>query len=161
MVMMQEAFRGATGVLIALLVCIWCFTGCLAPTHPDDPTRFARDTSDPPEWYMNPPLSENYIYAVGWSGPTYKPSKARDQALKRAISTLASYAKSHIKNEMLISQDQDRSRSISLTDVQVSGVISGFKIVAERMIFDDGKNRSPPGTVYILLRIPKEDLKLR
>ncbi|MBU0754038.1 MAG: hypothetical protein KJ645_02795 [Planctomycetes bacterium] len=110
---------------------------------------------------MNPPQSEKYIYAVGWSGPTYKPSKAREQALKRAISTLASYAKSQISNQMLITQDMNKTNAISLTDVEVNGAIEGFNIVAERIIFDDGKNRSPPGTVYILLRIPKEDLKLR
>jgi hypothetical protein len=110
---------------------------------------------------MNPPISDRYIYAVGWSGPTYKPSKAREQALKRAISTLASYARSHIKNETVISQDMNKTKAISLTDVNVEGFISGFTIVAERPIFDTGKNRSPPGTIYILIRIPKEKLELR
>ncbi|MHC4941902.1 MAG: hypothetical protein ACYTG7_02675 [Planctomycetota bacterium] len=136
--------------------------GCLtSSSDPDSPSRFARDRSDPPDWYMNPPISDRYIYAVGWSGPTYKPSKAREQALKRAISTLASYARSHIKNETVISQDMNKTKAISLTDVNVEGFISGFTIVAERPIFDTGKNRSPPGTIYILIRIPKEKLELR
>jgi hypothetical protein len=147
--------------LIALGIALLAMS-CLASSgDPDSLSRFARDRGDPPDWYMNPPVSDKYIYAVGWSGPTYKPSKARDQALKRAISTLASYASSHVRNETVISQDMNRTQAISLTDVNVEGRISGFTIVAERPIFDDGKNRSPPGTIYILIRIPREKLVLR
>lgn len=141
---------------VLLLVAV---TGC-ATLDPDSPESFRNDTSDPPGWYSNPPISNAFIYAAGWSRPTYKPSKARDQALKRAVSTLASYAKTFIRSETVISQDMNRTDAISLINADVEGSISNFSIVAERLILGREKGKSPPGTVYILIRIPKSELKL-
>jgi hypothetical protein len=141
---------------VLLLVAV---SGCTA-LDPDSPQRFANDTSDPPGWYQNPPISNDYIYAAGWSRPTYKPSKARQQALNRAVSTLAAYARTHIKSETVISQDMDRTEAVSLINADVEGRISGYTIVAERLILGRESGKSPPGTVYILIRIPKSDLWL-
>ena len=114
-------------VAVLLLVAV---TGC-ATLDPDSPERFRNDTSDPPDWYSNPPISNVYIYAAGWSRATYKPSKARDQALKRAVNTLASFAKTYIRSETVISQDMNRDHILEETGADAALETTDFVFIQD------------------------------
>jgi hypothetical protein len=150
--------RKPLGVATSPLLLIVMAAGCLAP-DPGSPA-YLKDNSCPPRWYSQPPQSEEYIYAVGWSGPTYKPSKAREQALTRAVSRLASQAETFIRSQMVISEDMNRVTALQLTESDIQGKIRGFNVFAEHRCFEGGQHESRPGSVYILIGIPKSELKL-
>ena len=122
---------------------------------------FSNDTACPPGWAVNPPQDEEYIYAVGWSGKTHRPSKAREQALTRAVAMLAAQAEIYIRNEMTVWQDMNKVISAdSLTESEITGKIQGFTIVAERYCLGEDVPQSLEGSTYILIRIPKSRLAL-
>lgn len=144
--------------LLALSAGLLFPSGCAAP-NPDEPD-LSGDDACPPAWAVHPPQSDTYIYAVGWSGRTYRPSKAREQALQRAVAMLAAQAMTYVKNEAVLWQDKDRViASDSLTETQVNGVVKGFTIVAERRCEGPDVPESLRGSVYILIRIPKAVLR--
>ncbi len=122
--------------------------------------------SCPPEWYKIPPNDGDYLYAVGWSGPTHKPSRSREQALTRAMAFLSAQVKVHIKQELVVTQDWDGIQEVSqLTERFIDSKIKGAEIVAEHACFNDGKHSSrdprtknPGGSTYILVRLAKSGL---
>ena len=147
-------------ILSSCLTMLFLLPLACASTNPDG-TDFSDDRSIPPGWAISPPQSDEYIYAVGWSGKTHKPSKSREQALTRAVKLLAAQAEIYIRNEMVLWQDMNRViSSDSLTESAITGKIKGFTIVAERQCF--GKDVPPnlQGSTYILIRIPKSELRL-
>ena len=129
-----------------------CLPGCASTGSGSG--DFSSDTACPPGWAVNPPQDEKYLYAVGWSGKTHRPSKSREQALIRA--------EIHIKNQMVLWQDMNRViASDSLTESEVRGKIQGFTIVAERLCYGEDVPENLVGSTYILIRISKSRLKLR
>lgn len=143
-------------IFFIILSGIWA--GC-ASNDPDSFYYTPSDTSCPPSWYTTPPKSSKYLYAVGWSGPTYRPSKSREQALTRAVARLAQQVETHIKNQMVIRQNLDRvTYSDSLTTSDINAKIKGFTIVAEVASQEGDGPMNRPGSTYILIRIPKSDL---
>ena len=151
--------RKQTVVSSCLFILFVLAAGCVS-TDPDS-IDFSKDTSIPPGWAVSPPQSDVYIYAVGWSGKTHKPSQSREQALTRAVAILAAQAEIYIKNEMVLWQDKDRVRSSdSLTESQIKGNLKGFTIVAERLCFGRNIPKNLEGSTYILVRIPKSELRL-
>ena len=145
-------------VLVPLVFFAVLYSGCASPGAGDGPD-FSHDTAWPPAWAVHPPQSDAYIYAVGWSGRTYRPSKAREQALQRAVAILAAQARIYVKNQMVMWQDKDRViASDSLTESRIQGKVEGFTIVAERRGVGKDVPESDRGSVYILIRIPKKDL---
>jgi hypothetical protein len=51
--------------------------------------------------------------------------------------------------------------SDKLTETEIKGKISGFTIVAEHRCFEGGGHKSRPGSTYILIRIPKSELRMQ
>ena len=146
------------GILLLAVLAVVFGAACAAPRSGHEPD-FSHDTAWPPEWAVHPPQSDEYIYAVGWSGKTYRPSKAREQALQRAVAILAAQARIYVKNQMVIWQDKDRViASDSLTESEIQGAVEGFTIVAERRGIGKNVPERHRGSVYILVRIPKETL---
>ena len=153
---MRAHSRGLAASVILLLLA----AACTATQGGDE--RFRNDDSCPPRWYLNPPQDNDYIYAVGWSDRTYKPSKSREQALTRAISMLAAQARVYIKSQMFIRQNLNGvTYSDQITESEIEGRIQGFTIVAEHRCFDDGKHKNAAGATYILIRIPKSQLVMQ
>lgn len=154
--------RGISVISAFLLLAVFAIQGCgiIGPSlDPDSREFFEKDKTIPPGWATNLPQSDIYYYAVGWSGPCYKPSKTRDQAIERAIQKLAGIAKTHVKNQSVLWEDKDKVRaSDSLTDISIEGIVSGAEVVAERYVLDDKVKTIRPGTVYVLMRIPKSEL---
>ena len=148
----------AAGIgIFVLLVVFW--PGC-ASGDPDSFYYSPDDTSCPPDWYTNPPKSDKFIYAVGWSGPTLRPSKSREQALTRALARLAQQAETHIKSQMVIRQDMNRvTYSDSLTTSDINAKVKGFTIVAEVTSQEGEGPLDRPGSTFVLIRIPKSNLK--
>lgn len=143
--------RTLSGKLVGLSMLLAVLSGCV---------------SCPPDWYMEPPKDDAYIYAVGWSGPTHKPSQSREQALTRAMAFLSAQVKVHIKQELVVTQDWDGIQEVSqLTERFIDSKIKGAEIVYEHACFNDGKHvsrdartKDPGGSTYILVKLAKAGL---
>jgi hypothetical protein len=113
----------------------------------------------PPSWLSRLPASSGKIYAVGYSGPTFKPDDARKYAGEKAVENLAATLRAHVQaytllveNKSGLSLDQF-SRTEDPDQAFLELVRQGAKV--EETWVDAGSVRpgDPPGAAWALASI--------
>jgi len=145
-------------ILIPFIILMGLPVGCKSISGPD-----LSDRSCPPTWYITlPQPDDQFVYAVGQSGPTIKPYRSKLQALQRAIESLAGQAQIYVKSEMVMRENMDKVIfSEKLLESKVRGMIKNYSLVAEHRCIANSDHTCPDGTTYVLLRINKSDLKIK
>jgi hypothetical protein len=117
--------------------------------------------SCPPDWYFDKPADDNYRYAVGKSDPTYVETKAKELAMKSALSDLAWQ-----KSVWVMSLGEYRSTDTGAAGAEKSAHysevdIEGAELVEEHWCDGSWGHQYPKGTYFVLVRIEKSRLLAR
>jgi len=122
---------------------------------------FISCTSCPPEWYTNLPQAEGYIYAVGYSDPTYIESDAVGNAEMAARSEFARVKKSHVRNIGEYYSSDSGSFGEERSVVESDTDITGAEVVKKHVCDDSWRHEYSVGTCFILMRIEESRLFTR
>ncbi len=117
------------------------------------PAACAATVYDPPEWVASPPTDADYIYGLGSYVGSLHAEDNLPHAIEQARSMLSRNLSSRVTNETVVRDTENTSRMHSETTVSADFVLKNSELLQS---WTDYQGRTgKPGTVWVLMRIPK------
>jgi hypothetical protein len=112
-----------------------------------------------PSWLSRLPASSSKVYAVGYSGPTFKPEDARKYAGQKAVDNLAATLRAHVQAYTLLVENKSGltldqfSRTDDPEAAFLELVRQGAKVEAIWLDAESVRPGDPKGAVWALASI--------
>lgn len=110
--------------------------------------------NEPPTWINNPPLEPEYLHGVGSYVGALHSEDNQGYAMENARAMLSRSLKSRVVNSTSVRDTDASSRMTSDTLVSTDYVLQNSELVATWV--DQAGTLGRRGTVWVLMRIPKE-----
>jgi hypothetical protein len=138
-------------LVVIMLSLLWvvAVVGCAGQTPKKEPV---------PDWVTQTPKDDNYFYAVGISGRTYRAKDAWDQAANRARAELGRTIVTHVSTRGLSMSTDSGGFNRQLLAILSDAELNFTEIVARW--FDRYGSFERPEHYYVLVRIEKKQAQV-
>lgn len=109
---------------------------------------------DPPAWISNPPLDTDYLYGIGSYVGALHPEDNQGYAMEQARAMLSRSLQARVVNLTNVRDNEASSSITSETLVSTDYVLRNSELLSSWV--DYAGNTGRRGTVWVLMRIPKE-----
>ncbi|MEZ5963216.1 MAG: hypothetical protein R3F56_05140 [Planctomycetota bacterium] len=110
--------------------------------------------ADPPDWIYNPPMEDGYLHGIGSYVGALHSEDNQGYAMEQARAMLSRSLRSRVVNLTNVRDSEASSDIHSETLVSSEYVLQNSELV--NTWIDYGGQTGRPGTVWVLMRIPRD-----
>jgi hypothetical protein len=102
----------------------------------------------------NPPVDDNYLYAVGSYVGAFYPEDNRKHAVKAAIANLGAQMRTRVKDRMVMTSSGGSASVARRAEAIADNAVQNAQPTAYWVDWEGDVDSNAPGTVYVLVRAP-------